>query len=852
MDVRTMRKETIAPLAGTLPAQCQRDVETLHRFVHATLSAEPPAAAVSPDAFREVLLTGATGFIGRFFLCELLKQKPKLKVHCVVRADTVEHGRERIRAALRQAEIWDESFAPRVKAVIGDVGHTRFGLPAGQFEDLCRRIDAAYHLAADINIQSSYREIRRINTFAVRNVLELCLRERFKHLFYSSTMGVFPQYFFSFANEFRNDSIDDGMQPDLAMMKKMFPIGLLGYPWSKLTSEQALGFAQQAGMPLAIFRLPQTNLSSSGFSPVGDLAVRLFAAVVDCETLPEGFTFRSSNEAVDTLSQICTAISMNPKRQFTIYHCCNPQLDPYDLEPADFGLYWRTAPYESFKRACQARGEASPMHGYWAVLDRFHRYWFSKDKPRDRLPIDDRAIREDCPLPISWTGTFTKLRRTHDWVDRHRQEWPYAVPQSRLDCDCLLSRAERYAGESGVSVDMACPGWMRQALQRLVGALTAQESGLVKDKLGSVVFELSRFLRQNAETAGERQRHAEIGRERIARPVFIVGINRSGTTFLHRLMARDRRFWALRLFELIKPVLPAGRYDTVAGTPDDPRRTHVEEAYNAVEVFKAMEGVHPVDFDEPEEDFPIFKMCFKSWTFAAQFHVPEYARWLSASGLGDAYAYHRRMVQHFAWQRRQAAPERQGQWMFKMPFHLLELETLIETYPDALFIQTHRAPSEALASWNSLVERARSVAMEPLPRDETGTEQLAFMSGMLNGAARFRSAHPEWEHRWADVAYVDLIGAPLTVVREIYRRFDWPLEQTTVDEMQAWLSQQAERRRHETRHRYRLEDYALTPEAVNRAFEPYLDFAVARELLPGETSSPSGTASVASGIRGTL
>lgn len=86
------------------------------------------------------------------------------------------------------------------------------------------------------------------------------------------------------------------------------------------------------------------------------------------------------------------------------------------------------------------------------------------------------------------------------------------------------------------------------------------------DKLGNVVFELSRFRRQNAEIASERRRHPEIGRERIVRPVFIVGINRRGTIFLHRLLARDRRFWALRLYELIRPVLPGGGYGTVVGS----------------------------------------------------------------------------------------------------------------------------------------------------------------------------------------------------------------------------------------------------------------------------------------------
>ena len=827
-DTATAATEPVPPLAGALPPQCQRDLDTLRKFVRACIDRGPPAEPVSPAEFRDVLLTGASGFIGRFLLSELLRQNAGLRVHCLVRADSADHGRERVRAALREAEIWDEAFDARIEAVPGDIVQPGFGLAPARFDMLCRRIDAVYHLAADINIQSSYRDIRRINTFGVRNVLELCLRERFKHLFYASTLGVFPQYFYGFANEFRDARIDDPMQPDLAAMKKMFPVGLLGYPWSKLTSEQALGFAQRAGMPLAIFRLPQTNLSSSGFSPVDDLAVRLFAAVADSETQPEGFTFRCSNEAVDMVGRVCAAISLNPERRSTIYHCCNPRLDPYDLEPADFGFYWRAVPYDSFKRACQSRGEASPMHGHWTVLDHFRQYWFSEDKPQGRLPVSDRAIREDCPLPIEWAGSFTKLRRTREWVDRTRETWPHPVPRSRLDFDSLMARATSYAGEMGVDLESACPGWMRESLHRLVGALRAPEAGLAEEKLGNVVFELSRLLRGNAEIAGERQRHPGIARERIERPVFIVGINRSGTTMLHRLLARDRRFRALRLFELIKPVLPGGGYDSVAGTPDDPRRLQTQEVHEALEIFKAMEGIHPLDLDEPEEDFPIFKACFKSWSFAAQFHVPDYATWMAASGSGDAYLYHRRMVQHFAWQRRQASPEQAGQWLFKMPFHLMELETLIETYPDAVFIQTHRAPSEALASWNSLVERARSVVMEPFPRDALGAEQLGFMSGMLNGAARFRRAHPELEHRWVDLAYADLVGDPIAAVQGIYERFGWPLEEGAVDEMEGWLAGQAERRRRETRHRYRLEDYALTREAVDRAFQPYLDFAADR------------------------
>lgn len=91
---------------------------------------------------------------------------------------------------------------------------------------------------------------------------------------------------------------------------------------------------------------------------------------------------------------------------------------------------------------------------------------------------------------------------------------------------------------------------------------------------------------------------------------------------------------------------------------------------------------------------------------------------------------------------------------------------------------------------------------------------------MLNGATRFRSAHQELEQRWIDVAYVGLNRDPMKVVRHIYGRFGWPLEQTAVNEMEAWLSWQADLRGRDRRHSYRLKDFGLSAGEVNAAFHP--------------------------------
>ena len=820
----------IPPLEGRLPPPCERDLETLRHFVRSTIGREAPAAPVSPGDFKEVLLTGANGFVGRFLLRELLRQHPALTVHCLVRGGTTEHGFERLRGAMVEAEIWDESYGSRLKVVAGDIHREGFGLSDTDFQSLCRRVDAVYHSAARLSLFSSYAALRETNVLALRNILALCLRTRLKPVFQVSTLGIFPEYVCNFAREFRHARIHHHMQPDLANMKRIFPLGVLGYAWTKLVAEQILLFARSAGLPVAVFRLPQTGMSSTGFTRADDVMVRLYFAANQMRMAPPGLSVPGNSAPVDTLGSICAAISMNPRRQFALYHCCNPQAPHDDFRPADFGFYWREVSYASFRRAGQARGEGSPLHGLWSLLDQFAPYWFAGSGDGFRLPICDRAVHEDSPRPIEWPAPLIAHARSHDWVRRRGREWPHPVLRGRLDFERLLAGAEDCAERSGVAFEAALPPWMRTGLEQLVAALNAPEAGIRPERVPYLVYGLNQLLRSNVALCREGRQHPQIEGEAILRPVFIVGINRTGTTFLHRLMARDRRFRTLRRYELAEPVLASGEYARVAWTPGDPRRAHQQEILDAAGVVEKLAEMHRIDIDEPEEDFPLLRLSFIAWIETARHHVPAYARWLAATGSKRAYAHHRRVMRHFTWQRRQREPALTRQWLLKMPFHLMELEALLETYPDARFIQTHREPAHFMGSWNSLVERIRSIATEPRPPHDIGEEQLAFMSGMLDRAARFRSARPELESRWVDVRYTDLVEDPLAVVGNIYERFGWELESKATQAMEEWRRRQAEQRRQEPSHRYRLEDYGLTPARVDAAFASYRDFVAARGL----------------------
>ena len=817
------------PLAGALPPQCQRDLDNLRAFIRRAIGDGRPAPPVPVADVREVLLTGATGFVGRFVLRELLCLDGDLVVHCLVRASNGAHGLQRLRAAMEEAEIWDDAFAARIRVVAGDIGEAQLGLSRTAFEDLCRRIDAVHHYAAEVSLSASYLSIRKANAFSMRNVLDLCLRTRLKHLFHASTMGVFPQYFCDFANEFAGRSIEHQGQPDVAEMKRMFPLSLGGYSWSKLVAEQSVLFAHQAGLPAAVFRLPLTSRSSTGYTQPSDTSVRVYAAVADVEMAPGGFSFQRQNHTVDTLSRICTAIAANPERQFTLYHCCNPDPVPHDIELADFGVYLREVSFDTFKRACQARGENSPLHGYWALFEKFSPYWFSPNKPLTELPVSDRALREDCPFPIAWPGILTMFRRTNEWIRAHPDQWPFSMPQPRIDYDRLMARAEHYAERFGAPFAETYPAWLRDGLAHLVQALRAPEARLLQGKRAVVVSDLSASLRNNAALSGERLRHPEIAREEIARPVFIIGINRTGTTFLHRLLARDPRFWTLRSYELAEPVVPDGDLAR-AWTDADKRRARLLDVFVAAGFFESFAGAHQLDVDEPEEDLPLLRHTFRSWSNTNIYLVPEYGRWLASAGAQPAYGYHRRAMQHFTWQRHMQQPGLEAQWLLKAPVHLMELEALIGAYPDACFIQTHREPREFTGSWVSLIEQLRTRSTEPTPRGVLGAEQLADMSNMLDRAVDFREAHPELDQRWCDVSYVDLVDNPWATLRAIYEHFGWTLETDALATMEGWQVRQAERRGREVRHRYHLEDFDLTPEAVDAAFSRYREFISSRGI----------------------
>src|SRR6266545_4057984 len=195
----------------------------------------------------------------------------------------------------------------------------------------------------------------------------------------------------------------------------------------------------------------------------------------------------------------------------------------------------------------------------------------------------------------------------------------------------------------------------------------------------------------------DRKVYPSIVRQEIREPLFIVGLPRSGTSLLHTLLAVDSEHRVPLTWEVMTPSPPTSENE----------RQRIRRATQSCNCFNwlapTFRHVHPLGAELPQECVSLMTPTFLSDQFDAMYYVPSYRGWFFRQDLLPAYKYHRRFLQHL--QFRRSAPR----WVLKAPTHMFALPTLLSVYPDALFVQAHRAPLEAMASVSSLITILRRV-----------------------------------------------------------------------------------------------------------------------------------------------
>lgn len=308
---------------------------------------------------------------------------------------------------------------------------------------------------------------------------------------------------------------------------------------------------------------------------------------------------------------------------------------------------------------------------------------------------------------------------------------------------------------------------------------------------------------------GWRERPECLGQP-IRAPLVVVGIPRSGTTALHKLLSLDPRFQGLDQWLINTPMPRPPRKDWER-VPEF--RAAVEKQNAFLEAVPAMRVTHEVNADEVDECLNLLAQSFVSHYFASAIGLPGYDRWLRNQ---DERASYRRYADNL---RLIGANAPEQRWLLKNPGSVAHLDALLEVFPDACIIQTHRDPLQCIPSVCGVIWPARCFfhAREIDPTT-IGARERDLWSWSVERGEEVRRRHPE---RFIDVDFRAFQRAPLHEVQRIYERFGLTLDANVEHIMRDWLATNPQHKH--GRHEYTPEQYGLTADEIRRHYTAYIE-----------------------------
>jgi len=365
--------------------------------------------------------------------------------------------------------------------------------------------------------------------------------------------------------------------------------------------------------------------------------------------------------------------------------------------------------------------------------------------------------------------------------------------------DDLLTRATELSGLDDVG-DVP----FLEALDVLVDSFN-RDARVDGDVQVRAVEMLTGVLVKRLRLVDDRKRYPGIAEEVIAAPVVIVGQPRSGSTHLHALLACVEGFRAPRFWEMSAPSPPPERVTFAT----DPRIAAVQAMVDQMPAEMLVR--HPMSATRPEQCNLLCDWTFINQAWMASFDIRSYREWFLDADYAPAYEAHRRTLQHLQW-------HNPGRWVLKYPKHLLSLDALLATYPDAVLIWTHRDPTAVLPSAVSLtgfMRASNTPDYDPVrfAREWLVIEELALHRGL---ATRDRD---DREERHLDVDYESLVHDPVETVAALCERVGVAFDDGSRRAVQRWLDDNPQDQ-HGV-HRYTAAEFGLDADRLRTRFDFY-------------------------------
>ena len=311
----------------------------------------------------------------------------------------------------------------------------------------------------------------------------------------------------------------------------------------------------------------------------------------------------------------------------------------------------------------------------------------------------------------------------------------------------------------------------------------------------------------------DRGRFPNIAQQKIERPVFIIGMPRTGTTILHDILAQDPDSRAPLTWEVMFPSPPpqTETFET------DPRIAMCEATFpdrNAQ--LPGFDAIHPMGAQLTQECVVLMGEAMCTPLFHNQFRVPTYQDWVDhEADWAAVYDMHLRQLQHLQ------SGHARDRMVLKTGAHLWGLEHLLATYPDARIVFTHRDPVKSMTSYASLTSIVRRVGSDHVDPIEVADDWTARLRRVLLHGIEVRNAREYPDAVFYDMFFPDFIGDQFSVVEKIYQAFDLPMTDAAAARMRAFIDDNPPGKH--GIHRYAPEEFGVDPDRVRAEFGAYID-----------------------------
>lgn len=371
-----------------------------------------------------------------------------------------------------------------------------------------------------------------------------------------------------------------------------------------------------------------------------------------------------------------------------------------------------------------------------------------------------------------------------------------------IDYKQLLTTAQKNTGltdfgeaDYGNRLERLCSSINNEADLHPWGVFISKErlKGVLKNRLRAI-----QYLNE----------HPSVYQEIIQPPIIIAGLQRTGTTFLQRLLASDSDNRALLSWEALNPIPLKEKNE---------KKKRIQQALWSQRILHYMSpvffSIHPVEFDSPEEELLLNDMTLLSAIPEATMNVPSFSKWVAAQDHTIAYDWMVTMLKILQWKKTAKT------WVLKTPQHLEYMDVIAKRFPHSVVIHTHRNPTECIPSFCSMVYHSRKIFSKSVDPLNVANHWVNKNVYMLKNTIKARQEHPNLNV--IDVYYKDLIADPIAVVRAIYQQINRPWNQRIESEIKQATTRNKKNKY--GKHHYNMTDFGLTNSSIENAFSFYLN-----------------------------